>query len=178
MRFIEGIEFYGYHGASDEEQSVGHRYEVDLEVRLDTRAAGRSDDLSDTVNYSALSKRVVAIGAREQFRLVEALAERITAALLREFPIDSVRLRVRKGQPIHVTVGFGPLKNPAAVASSRADWAEFFALCHLVAWHNKVRRRLWLTKPPGQKDDDDAPDNNRRVLRGMENNSGPSGGNC
>jgi hypothetical protein len=56
-----------------------------------------------------------------------------------------VRLRVRKGQPIHVTVGFGPLKNPAAVSHSRADWAEFFALCHLVAWHNKVQR----VYPPG-----------------------------
>jgi hypothetical protein len=31
------------------------------------------------------------------------------------------------------------------VAQSRADWAEFFALCHLVAWHNKVQRIY----PPG-----------------------------
>jgi nucleoside-diphosphate-sugar epimerase len=59
--------------------------------------------------------------------------------------LGRVRRRVRKGQPIAVTVGFGPLKNPAAVAHSRADWAEFFALCHLVAWHNKVQR----VYPPG-----------------------------
>jgi hypothetical protein len=52
---------------------------------------------------------------------------------------------VRLGQPIRVTVGFGPLKNPNAIAHSRADWAEFFALCHLVAWHNKVQR----VYPPG-----------------------------
>ncbi len=52
---------------------------------------------------------------------------------------------VRKGKPIRVTVGYGPLKNPNAVAYSRADWAEFFALCHLVAWHNKVQR----VYPPG-----------------------------
>jgi hypothetical protein len=56
-----------------------------------------------------------------------------------------VRSIVAKGKPIRVTVGYGPLKNPNAVAHSRADWAEFFALGHLVAWHNKVQR----VYPPG-----------------------------
>jgi hypothetical protein len=56
-----------------------------------------------------------------------------------------VRRFVSKGRPIRVTVGYGPQKNPNAVACSRTDWAEFFALCHLVAWHNKVRR----VYPPG-----------------------------
>jgi len=56
-----------------------------------------------------------------------------------------IRRFVGKGKPIRVTVGYGPLKNPNAVAHRRADWAEFFALCHLVAWHNKVRR----VYPPG-----------------------------
>ncbi len=97
--FIDAIEFYGYHGASDEEQSVGHRYSVDVELRRDTRTAGNSDELRDTVNYSTVAKRVVAIGTREQFRLVEALAERIATSLLEEFPLESVRLRVRKIRP-------------------------------------------------------------------------------
>jgi hypothetical protein len=56
-----------------------------------------------------------------------------------------IRRFVRNGKPIRVTVGYGPLKNPNSVAHSRADWAEFFALCHLVAWHNKVQRIY----PPG-----------------------------
>jgi hypothetical protein len=50
-----------------------------------------------------------------------------------------VRRKVQKNQPIYVTVGYGPIKNLHAVNYSRADWAEFFALCHLVAWHNKVQ---------------------------------------
>jgi hypothetical protein len=52
---------------------------------------------------------------------------------------------VRKAKPIRVTVGFGPLKKQKGVAYSRADWAEFFALGHLVAWHDKVQR----VYPPG-----------------------------
>jgi hypothetical protein len=57
----------------------------------------------------------------------------------------AIRRFVRKGKPIRVIVGYGPLKNPNAVTRSCADWAEFFALCHLVAWHNKVQR----VYPPG-----------------------------
>jgi hypothetical protein len=59
--------------------------------------------------------------------------------------LDRVRRKVRKGRRIRVAVGYGPLKNQNAVPYSRADWAEFFALCHLVAWHNKVQ----AVYPPG-----------------------------
>ena len=97
--FIEAIEFYGYHGASAEEQSVGHRYAVDVELGYDTSLAGRTDELGDTVNYSQVAKRVASIGSGEQFRLLEALAARIADAVLTEFPVDSVRLRVRKIRP-------------------------------------------------------------------------------
>jgi pyoverdine/dityrosine biosynthesis protein len=50
-----------------------------------------------------------------------------------------VRRSVDRGRPIRISLGFGPMKNPNGAAVSRADWAEFFALCHLIAWHNKVQ---------------------------------------
>jgi hypothetical protein len=59
--------------------------------------------------------------------------------------LSPIRRFVLKGKPICVIVGYGPLKNPNTVAHRRADWAELFALCHLVAWHNKVQR----VYPPG-----------------------------
>ena len=97
--FIEQLEFYAYHGASDEEQTVGHRYSVDVSLKVDTRTAGHSDNLADTVNYSRVAKRVVAIGTSEQFRLLEALAQRLADVILEEFPVQSVQLRVRKIRP-------------------------------------------------------------------------------
>jgi len=63
----------------------------------------------------------------------------LPAAEVRGQLLQRVRYHVARHQPVNVTVGYGPLKNPNAVAYSRADWAEFFALCHLVAWHNKVQ---------------------------------------
>lgn len=97
--FIESIEFYGYHGATDAEQCIGHRYTVDVELYFDTRRAGHTDNLADTINYSQVAKRIVAIGTGEQFRLVEALAERIAEVVLHEFPVEGVKLRVRKIRP-------------------------------------------------------------------------------
>jgi len=94
---IDGLEFYAYHGASDQEQTVGHRYRVDVRLAVDTRPAARSDHLHDTVSYSRVAKRIVEIGTSEQFRLLEALAGRLIATLFAEFaPIQEIRLTVKK----------------------------------------------------------------------------------
>lgn len=59
--------------------------------------------------------------------------------------LERICLRVARGQPIKLTVGYSPLKNLNSVPYSRADWSEFFALAHLAAWHNKVQ----AVYPPG-----------------------------
>ena len=96
---IEKLEFYGYHGASEEEQAIGHRYAADVELGFDTAPAGRSDALWDTVNYAAVAQRILEIGTSRQFRLLEALAAALVEAILAEFPVESVRLTVRKPHP-------------------------------------------------------------------------------
>jgi dihydroneopterin aldolase len=96
---LERIEFYGFHGASDEEQAVGRRYSVDTEIRFDTAIAGRTDALTDTIDYGAVAGMIVEIGTVRQFRLLEALAEAMAQAVLADFPVDSVRITVRKLHP-------------------------------------------------------------------------------
>ena len=97
---ISGLEFYAYHGASDQEQTVGHRYQVDVRLTVDTRAAGAGDRLSDTVNYSRVAKRLLEIGTQEQYRLLEALAARMVTAVFADFPlVESLTLRVQKMVP-------------------------------------------------------------------------------
>jgi hypothetical protein len=88
----------------------------------------------------ALARTVLDTMLTRQFRVGP-----LPPAAMYEHFLTTIQHSVRKGKSIRVTVGFGPLKNPNAVVHSRADWAEFFALCHLVAWHNKVRR----VYPPG-----------------------------
>jgi len=93
---LDGMTFYGYHGVDPAEQALGQRFIVDLEVGLDLRPAGRSDDLARTVNYSALFKLVRAVMEGPSRALLETLAEEIAGRVLAECPVQQVRVRVHK----------------------------------------------------------------------------------
>jgi 7,8-dihydroneopterin aldolase/epimerase/oxygenase len=97
---LQGIQFYAYHGVPAEERAVGHRYEVDVEVECDLAAAGRSDDVADTIDYGHLARRVVEISRERPFHLIEALAAALAERILGENPpAERVRVRVRKLLP-------------------------------------------------------------------------------
>ncbi|MCS7064947.1 MAG: dihydroneopterin aldolase [Fimbriimonadales bacterium] len=98
--FIEGIEFYGYHGVPDAEQQIGHRYRVDVTLELDLSRAGRTDQLEYTVDYGKVVRLVIQLGTEQQVRLMETLAERLCAAILEQFPlVQRVQVRVAKRLP-------------------------------------------------------------------------------
>jgi dihydroneopterin aldolase len=94
--FLEGLEFYGFHGVNPEERTDGQRFLVDLRMDADLRVAGRTDDLDATINYSAVYKRVRTIVEGPPSQLIETVAERIAAAILDEFATSSVAVTVRK----------------------------------------------------------------------------------
>lgn len=54
--------------------------------------------------------------------------------------VARLRRNVVQGQPVEISLVYATGKNHQAIAYNRADWAEFFALSHLVAWHNKVQK--------------------------------------
>lgn len=95
--FLEAVRFYAYHGVNPEERVQGQRFIVDIRLATDLRAAGVTDDLAQTVNYSAVYKRVQAIVEGPPRNLIEALAEDIASALLGDFPAaTAVTVTVRK----------------------------------------------------------------------------------
>ena len=59
---IMGLRELGVHGVLPEEQSRPQPFEVDVELEVDLDAAGQSDDLDDTVDYSAVSEAVSRVG--------------------------------------------------------------------------------------------------------------------
>lgn len=94
---LTGLTFYGYHGAFAEEQRLGQRFVVAVRLGLDLAEAGQTDDLTRTVDYGKVVERVRTIVEGPPFRLIEALAETIAAALLAEYErIQEVRVRVEK----------------------------------------------------------------------------------
>jgi len=95
--FLEAVRFYAYHGVNHEERVQGQRFVVDVRLATDLRAAGVTDDLTQTVNYSAVYKRVKAIVEGPPRDLIEALAEDIASALLADFSASTaVTVMVRK----------------------------------------------------------------------------------
>ena len=95
--FLEGLRFYAYHGVNPEERAQGQRFLVDVRLAADLRAAGRADDLTNTINYSAAFKRVRGIVEGEPRNLIETVAEEIAIELLAGFPsAHAVTVTVRK----------------------------------------------------------------------------------
>ena len=95
--FLEAVRFYAYHGVNPEERVQGQRFVVDIRLATDLRAAGVTDDLTQTVNYSAVYKRVKAIVEAPPRDLIQALAEDIASALLADFSAaTAVTVTVRK----------------------------------------------------------------------------------
>ncbi len=96
---IEGVRFYGHHGVTEGQQTVGAWFSVDVELALDLTPASLSDDLRATVDYGEVAHRVMEIGTKERVNLLERLAALVAEALLREFPVQAVRVRIRKLAP-------------------------------------------------------------------------------
>ena len=97
---LEGMRFFGHHGDVPAERELGSHVYVDVELRADLSVAGHSDVLGDTLDYVRCYRIVRDVVEGHQYRLLEAIAESIAAALLQEPRADSVRVRVAKQPPI------------------------------------------------------------------------------
>lgn len=96
---IEGISFQGHCGVPLEERSKPQPLLVDLEFACSAKDAIQSDTISKTIDYALVASRVVDIGRSEKCALIETLADRICRVLLAEFPIETLRIWVRKAKP-------------------------------------------------------------------------------
>lgn len=96
---IGGLAFFGHCGITPEERITGQRFTLDLEMACDVRKAAEADDLKAAFDYAAVSKRMIEIGRDEQFNLIETMAERLARAVLSEFGVGKVRIRLRKQAP-------------------------------------------------------------------------------
>lgn len=79
---INGIKGFGYHGVFAEETKNGQEFLVDIELILDLERASKSDDLADTVDYSAICDLTMAAITGQPFKLIEKLAGVIADEIL------------------------------------------------------------------------------------------------
>lgn len=97
---LRGLRLVGLVGVLPEERTRAQPLELDLDLSVDTSAAGVSDALSDTVDYGAVCDLVAAVVAELQPELLERLAVAVAEAVLAtDERIGSVELSVRKLRP-------------------------------------------------------------------------------
>lgn len=97
---LKRMVFYGYHGVFPEENKLGQKYYVDLDLRLDLSRAARSDDVGDTVNYAEIHALVKQIVEGPPAKLIEALTEKIASAVLGTYTIiHTATVSVTKPNP-------------------------------------------------------------------------------
>jgi dihydroneopterin aldolase len=94
--FLRGLHIETTIGVYDWERVIKQTVILDLEMGTDIRKAAASDDIADTLDYKALSKRVIGFVESSEFLLVETLAEKVADILLREFGIPWLRLSLNK----------------------------------------------------------------------------------
>jgi len=105
---IEEMEFYAFHGHYQEEQIVGNRFLVDLEMETNLAEAASSDNLNDAVNYQQAYQIIKNEMRRTKSKLLENIGKRILDALYTEMEgIEKATIRIRKLNP---PMG-GPIKS-------------------------------------------------------------------
>lgn len=96
---IRDVEIYGCHGVAPEEKVNKQSFVIDVEMEADLKKPGISDNLEDTVSYSAVNKLITWIVQNTSFDLVERLAEELCCAILQNYEkVSKVKLCVKKPQ--------------------------------------------------------------------------------
>ena len=93
---IKGLRIFAYHGVNPEEKEKGQPFVLDITLYKDLSLPGTTDDLNDTVNYSRVAKTAPRVMLAQKDDLIERAASRVAEAVLAEFPVREVTVRLKK----------------------------------------------------------------------------------
>jgi len=93
---IKGIEVFAYHGAFPEENLLGQRFTIDIQMQKDIRRACIHDSLEDTVHYGFVHDDVVTLTKNSKFKLIEKLAEEIAKMIITKYGVSIVTVTIEK----------------------------------------------------------------------------------
>lgn len=94
---IKNASFYAYHGALQEEQNMGGKFEADVDIYTDFSDAAKKDNLKLTIDYHDVYKFINKLVHEKKYYLIETLATMIADELLKKYSgIQKIAVRVRK----------------------------------------------------------------------------------
>jgi len=83
-------------GVPDAERAAAQRLLLTVEMEFDFSTAARSNDIADTIDYFAVSQRLLKFGEGRDWKLIEKLATDIADTILMEFKPAAVNVEVKK----------------------------------------------------------------------------------
>jgi len=97
---IKNASFYAYHGVDSDEQNLGGKFEIDVEITGDFSEAIMSDNLKKAVDYESVYSIIKKVVTQKKYYLLETLAKTIAKGLIDEFSlIQKVKVIARKPHP-------------------------------------------------------------------------------
>ncbi len=94
---IKNAQFYAYHGALKEEQNIGGKFEVDVDIYTNFEDAAKNDELQETINYHEVYKYLEKIIHSHNYYLIETIAVEIANEVTNHFEgIQKIKVKVRK----------------------------------------------------------------------------------
>ena len=104
---IVDLEVFYRVGVPDVERAQPQRLLLTVEMETDFAAAAKNDSLVDTIDYFAVTQRLLKLGEGREWKLIEKLAADVAGVLLQEFRPQRVLVEVKKfiiPQARHVAV--------------------------------------------------------------------------
>lgn len=93
---VEQLELFAHVGVPDHERRAPQRITVTVTVWPAAGLHALGDDISRTINYSAIARAVQEVVDERCDKLIETLGEKIADRLLSDFPIRRIRVELRK----------------------------------------------------------------------------------
>ncbi len=93
---IRDLEVWCHVGVSEAERANSQRLSISLKIWHDVTKAAATDDLENTVDYFAVSQRLLTFGEGRSWKLIEKLAVDVALMVRKEFGAEKVGVEVRK----------------------------------------------------------------------------------
>ena len=93
---LNNIVLFAHHGIAPQEQELGQRFFLDVEVHADLGSAAQRDKLDGSIDYEAVYRVVRDTFTSEACQLLEHAAWRLIRVLFGEFPAQEIHVRIRK----------------------------------------------------------------------------------
>ena len=111
---IVDLEVFYRVGVPDAERAQPQRLLLTIEMESDFSAAAKSDSIIDTIDYYAVTQKLLKFGEGREWKLIEKLADDVAVLILAEFKPPGVTVEVKKfiiPQAQHVSVTLTKQRN-------------------------------------------------------------------